>query len=468
MTNLIALVVQLWWLLVLIGIMILVHELGHFCAARSFDVKVEVFSFGFGPRLFGFQRGETDYRFSLFLFGGYVKMAGDQPGEAGADDPRGFMSKARWQRLIIAFAGPFMNIVLAIAVLTGLYMVSFEKVLDDQSTLIGHVMPDSPAAKAGLRAGDKIVRLNGEDNPTWEEVTTTEWGNVGRPLTVTYDRDGHVYSTSVTPVLDEKSSLGDAGWEGQNQVKIGSVNQGMPAAAAGIQPNDIIEKVNGTPVHSRYTLPEIIRKSEGKPVTLEYTRANQLHVVTMKPVFKNLDGTPRWMIGVLTEPKLNIQITQLSFPAALSESLRKNEEYGTLIIRVFRGIAERTMPAKNLTGPIGISQAATQAASEGPASFLTLMSGVSLNLAIVNLLPIPILDGAMILTLLIEMVMGRDISMNVKEAMLKVGFVFLMMLMVFVLYNDIARRVPPGTLVSHGRGAPAHALPKTVPVKRKS
>jgi regulator of sigma E protease len=466
LTNLISLLLQLWWLLVLIGIMILVHELGHFWAARAFDVKVEVFSFGFGPRLFGFRRGETDYRFSAFLFGGYVKMAGDQPGESGADDPRGFMSKARWQRLIIAFAGPFMNIVLAVAVLTGLYMVSYEKILDDQSALIGHVMPDSPAAKAGIRAGDKIVRLNGDENPTWEDVITTEWGSVGRPLTVSILRGGHIFSTSVTPVLDDKSNLGDAGWEGQNQVQIGSVNGGMPAASAGLQTGDLIERVNGVPVHSRYTLPEVIRKSEGKPVTLDYVRGNQPRSVTMTPVYKNLDGTPRWMIGVLTEPKLHIEKTRLAFPAALAESIRKNEEYGTLIIRVFRGIVERTMPAKNLTGPIGISQAATQAAAEGPASFLTLMSGVSLNLAIVNLLPIPILDGAMILTLLIEMVMGRDISMNVKEAMLKIGFVFLMMLMVFVRYNDIARRVPPGVIVSHGRGA--HVLPKTLPPKRKS
>jgi regulator of sigma E protease len=448
-TNILAFLLPIWWLLVLIGVMILVHELGHFWAARSFDVKVDVFSFGFGPRLFGFQRGETDYRFSLLLFGGYVKMAGDQPGESGADDPRGFMAKPRWQRLIIAFAGPFMNIVLAVAVLTGLYMVSYEKVLDDQSALIGHVMPDSPAAKAGILAGDKIVQLNGKDNPDWEDVVTTEWGNVGRPLSATIARGGQLIPFKVTPVLDEKNGLGDVGWEGQNEIQIGSVSAGMPAAAAGLQLGDLITKVNGIPVHSRFTLPEVIRKSDGKPVTLEYIRAGQPRNVTMKPVFKNPDGTARWMIGVVTEPKLHIEKTHLSFPAALAESVRKNEEYGTLIIRVFRGILERTMPAKNLMGPVGIAQSATQAANEGPASFLTLMSMVSLNLAIVNLLPIPILDGAMILTLLIEMVMGRDISMNVKEAMLKVGFVFLMMLMVFVLYNDIARRVPPGVAIPH-------------------
>src|ERR1700712_2339486 len=131
---------KIFWLLVLIGVMILVHELGHFWAARSFKVKVDVFSFGFGPRLFGFRRGDTDYRFSLFLFGGYVKMAGDQPGDSPGD-PNGFLSKPRWQRLIIAFAGPFMNIVLAIGVLTGLYMVSFEKIIDNDGATIGHIMP---------------------------------------------------------------------------------------------------------------------------------------------------------------------------------------------------------------------------------------------------------------------------------------------------------------------------------------
>jgi regulator of sigma E protease len=458
----IGLLLNIWWLLVLIGVMILVHELGHFWAARAFDVKVDVFSFGFGPRLFGFRRGETDYRFSAFLFGGYVKMAGDQPGESGADDPRGFMAKARWQRLIIAFAGPFMNIVLAIAVLTGLYMVSYEKVLDDQSAVIGHVITDSPAGKAGVQAGDRVVRLNGQDNPTWEDLVTTEWGNVGHPMTVTIERAGHRFPLSLTPVIDERTQLGDVGWEGQNEVQIGQVNAGMPAETAGIQVGDLMVKVNGTPIHSRFTLPEVIRKSDGKPVTIDYIRSGMPHTVTMKPVFQNVDGSPRWMIGVLTEVKLHIQKTQLSFPAALAESIHKNEEYGTLIIRVFRGILERTVPAKNLMGPIGIAQSATQAAAEGPASFMTLMSMVSLNLAIVNLLPIPILDGAMILTLLIEMIMGRDISLNVKEAMLKAGFVFLMMLMVFVIYNDIARRVPPGTVMRTTHEVPYDKTPKTL------
>ncbi len=194
--------------------MILVHELGHFWAARSFDVKVDVFSFGFGPRLFGFQRGETDYRFSLLPVRRLCQDGGRPARRGGADDPRGFMAKPRWQRLIIAFAGPFMNIVLAVAVLTGPYMVSYEKVLDDQSAVIGHVMPDSPAAKAGILPGDKIVRLNGKENPDWEDVVTTEWGNVGRPMSVSIARGDHLMNLNVTPVLDEKERPGRYGMGG--------------------------------------------------------------------------------------------------------------------------------------------------------------------------------------------------------------------------------------------------------------
>jgi regulator of sigma E protease len=444
---------ELWWLLVLIGVMILVHELGHFWAARFFKVKVDVFSFGFGPRLFGFKRGDTDYRFSAFLFGGYVKMVGDQPGDAHAADPDGFLSKPRWQRLIVLAAGPFMNVVLAVAVLTGLYMVSFEKIIDNNGAIVGHVVTDSPAAKAGVLVGDKIVKIDGSVNPDWEDIFTKEIEEVDRPVAVTVQRGSRTFETTVTPKLDEKSGMGDAGWEGQNTIQVGGVTEGMPAAAAGLQKGDVLLKVNGTPIHSTHTLPDMIRRSDGKPVTIEYSRAGlpagTTRVVTMLPQYKVMDGKAQLMIGIGFEIKWNIQKVSLSLPDAFSESLKQNAKFGTLIVDMLRGIVERRVPAKNLSGPIGIASQATQAAKEGPASFLTLMAMVSLNLAILNLLPIPILDGAHILTLLVEMVMGRDISLNVKEGMLKVGFVFLMMLMVFVIYNDIARRIAPGLLLGN-------------------
>lgn len=448
--------VHIWWLLVLIGVMILIHELGHFWAARAFDVKVEVFSFGFGPRIFGFRRGETDYRFSLILFGGYVKMAGEQAGgiqgpesEVEADDPRALSQKPRWQRLIIAAAGPFMNVVLAVAMLTGLFMVAYEHEVDPGGTVIGHIQPDSPAAKAGLQPGDKIVRLNGTNNPSWEDVYTKEIEGADRNLTLTVERSGQQFNTSVTPVLDDKTGVGSAGWEGQDDILVQGVNPGYPAALAGLKKGDLVVKVNNIPIHSHYTLPEVIRHSDGKPATIEYVRDGVHHTVTLKPVFRNPDNTmPRWMIGGVFDIKRNVVVSKLSLPDAFRQSLIENGKNASLIVEFLKGIVERRMSAKNISGPIGIAFVATEAAQEGPSKFLELMSAVSLNLAIFNLMPIPILDGGVILTLLIEMVMGRDLSMNVKEGMLKIGFVFLMMLVVFVIYNDIARRITPGLLVS--------------------
>ncbi|HYA16385.1 MAG TPA: site-2 protease family protein, partial [Bryobacteraceae bacterium] len=329
---------------------------------------------------------------------------------------------------------------------TGLYMFSYEKVVDEGGAIIGHVMADSPAAKAGIQAGDRIVRLNGKDNPSWEDIVTKEIAGAGLPMTVTLERSGHRFVASVTPVLDEKEGVGSAGWEGQNQIQVGGVSEGMPAAGAGLQKGDLLLKVNNIAIHSMYTLPEVIRHSEGKPVTILYSRNGVTRTATMKPVFKTRGSDSRWMIGVASEVKLNVQKMQLSFPAALRQSLVQNGRNASLIVEFLRGMVERRMSARNLEGPIGIAQQATQAAAAGPGAFLSLMSVVSLNLAIVNLLPIPILDGAMILTLLIEMVMGRDISVSVKETALKLGFLFLMMLMVFVIYNDIARRFTPGLI----------------------
>jgi regulator of sigma E protease len=273
-------------------------------------------------------------------------------------------------------------------------------------------------------------------------------------MTVTIERAGHRLPITLTPVLDEKEGVGSAGWEGQNEIQIVSLSAGSPADNAGLKRGDLLVKINNIPIHWRDTLPEVIRKSGGNPVTIEYVRNGAHNSVTINPVFKNPDGTARWMIGVQTEMKLEIEKTKLSFPAALHESLVQNGKNASLIVEFLRGILERRMSAKNLSGPIGIAHYATEAAQEGPGAFLLLMSVVSLNLAIINLLPIPILDGGAILTLLIETVMGRDLSLNVKEAMLKVGFVFLMMLMVFVIYNDIAKRFTPGLILPAAGSGP--------------
>src|SRR5579872_4665082 len=252
------------WLLVLIGVMIIIHEAGHFWAARWFDVRVETFSFGFGPRLFGFRKGETDYRFSLILFGGYVKMTGEQPGDENADDPRSFLSRPRWQRLVIAFAGPFMNVVLAVGLLTGLFMVKYEKLADeDRQAVIGHVLPDSPATKAGARAGDVIVRFDGKDNPTWEDIGMKEVASAGRTLGVEIKRGSRTFETNVTPVLDDRSGVGSAGWSPKAEVEVGNV-VGAPAQKAGLRKGDLLVAADGQPIHSAYTLQDVVKSSNGK------------------------------------------------------------------------------------------------------------------------------------------------------------------------------------------------------------
>jgi regulator of sigma E protease len=348
------------WLLVLIGVMILVHELGHFWVARFFDVRVETFSFGFGPRLFGFRRGETDFRFSAILFGGYVKMAGEQPGDENVNDPRAFLAKPRWQRLAIAFAGPLMNVALAVVLLTGLFMFKFPKpVAGDLKGVIGHVLPDSAAAKAGLREGDRIVHIDDIENPSWQDILIKEVSSANHSLMVTVERDGGRFATTVTPVLLERVGLGFAGWAQETKVQVGSLSPGLPAEKAGLQPGDLLISINGIPIRSIQKTYEVIGSTEGKPVEIECLRNGQRKKLTIQPVFTNVDGPARWMIGFLPEHRL--VYTSLAFADALYQSVRQNLKGATLIYQVLKGLIERRMSPKSLDGPIGIARLSGEA-----------------------------------------------------------------------------------------------------------
>jgi regulator of sigma E protease len=435
-----------FWFLILIGVMILIHELGHFWAARFFDVRVETFSFGFGPRLFGFRRGDTDYRVSaVFFLGGFVKMAGELPGDESANDPRGFQAKPRWQRLIIVLGGPIMNVVLAVALLTGLYMFKYQKVVDaDSGAVIGSVSASTPAAKAGIQEGDRIVKLDGKRNPTWDDIILKEIESAAHPMRLTIERGGRQFDTTVTPTLDERSGAGNAGWSEKGEVQLGPVSAGMPAHKVGLQPGDLIESAGGHPIHATVRFHEVIRASGGKPVAIEFRRNGKPMQVTVQPVWSSADGQPRWMIGAIVEPKLNIVTSRLSLPDAVRESVQENVRSAGLIFTVLEGVIERRISAKLLSGPVGIAQMSGQAAKAGPSAFIAFMAMVSLNLAVINLMPLPILDGGSVVMLIIEMVMRRDMSMSVKEAVFKVGFVFIMMLVAFVLYNDITKILPAG------------------------
>jgi regulator of sigma E protease len=222
------------------------------------------------------------------------------------------------------------------------------------------------------------------------------------------------------------------------------VEPGYPAEKAGLKKGDLLLAVDGQPIHSVSKFQEMTRNSGGKALQLDIQRNGQKQEVTVQPVYAKLDGPPRWMIGVGPQQKLKLITTRLSLPAALNESLHQNAKDAMLFGQVVKGIVERRMSPKNIAGPIGIAQISGEAAREGPSAFVMLMAMLSLQLAIVNLLPIPILDGATILMLFVEMVMQRDLSLSVKDAVLKVGFVFIMLLFAFIIYNDISRILPAG------------------------
>ncbi len=425
-----------FWVVILLGVMILIHELGHFWAALAVGVKVETFSIGFGPRLFGLRRGDTDFRISAVPFGGYVRMLGDQAGDEKVSDPRSFQSKARWQRAIVIIAGPLMNILLAIGIVAGLYMYAFPKEVDSTDPMITTIKAGSPAAEAGLKPGDRIVKLNGKQDPNWDFVLMQEALNANHPIQGVIERHGQHLPFTVTPHMDPKQGIGVAGWGGEQNIEVGEVQQGSPAAQAGLESGDLFMAVNGQQVASPVTVQQAVFHSKGKPVDFEVMRHGHLEKLTITPT-PTKDPKMPFHIGVSF--KVPVQIVKLGPAPALEQSLRFNKQNALMVFQVLGGIVERRVSPKSLSGPIGIAQMSSAAAQAGAWSYLFLMAFVSLQLAIFNLLPIPILDGGTLLMLIIEMLLQREVSLQVKETIFKLGFVFLMMVVVFVIYNDLSR-----------------------------
>jgi regulator of sigma E protease len=428
-----------------LGVMIFVHELGHFLAARYFDVRVDAFAFGFGPRLFGFQRGETDYKVCLLPLGGYVKMAGENIGEP-TGDPREFLSKPRWQRLIIALMGPVFNVILAIVLPAGLFLFHYERLsFYLEPATLGYVEQGSPAAAADIREGDTVVAINGSETPDWESVKLSEIAAANSDITVTVERDGQRLVKPVRLGAHPETGVGDAGWSEVAPVLLDRVTPGMPADKAGVKDGDILLSINGEPIHSSRKVPVMIEKSAGKPVTIEVRRAGQVHKLEVTPIYTEYEGSQAtWRIGVgRVSPDYKRIETRLGPIEALRESVDQNRKNATLIFSFLGGMLEQRMSPKSLEGPIGIGRLAGDAARSGVPDLVILMAAISLNLGIFNLLPIPILDGGVITLLLMEMIWRKDISVAVKERIVQAGLVFLMLLFAFVMYNDILKSLPP-------------------------
>jgi regulator of sigma E protease len=435
-TNILAVVIVL-------GFMIFIHEWGHFMAAKLCGVRVDVFSLGFGTRLLGFKRGDTDYRLSALPFGGYVKMAGDTPGEEVSGAPDEFFLRPRWQRFLIAIAGPAMNIGFALVITIALLMMGGpEPAYMSEPGRIAGVLPDTPAAQAGLQRGDVITRINGRSVATWEDILfETAILAPGTRATVTILRDEETLTLDLPPVPKTAGSEADLIGYPHDQVIVGSVGSGSPAAHAGLQTNDHIVSAAGQELESSAQLASIVRSSNGAMLPLEVQRGSSTVPINVTPSFADPgDGTKRWQIGI-TFGSQEVYRSH-SFRDALVGGIEFNVRMTRQILHVLAGLFEGRVSIKQLGGPVGIAPQLGQAARRSFLDLLGLTASISLNLGILNLLPIPILDGGHVLVLAIEGLLGRDLSVTIKERFVKVGLVFLLGVIVLTTYFDILKLLP--------------------------
>jgi regulator of sigma E protease len=422
--------------------MIFVHELGHFLAAKFFGVRVLVFSLGFGPRLLHWTRGDTDYRISALPFGGYVKMAGDDPSANRQGDPGEFLSKPRWQRFMVVVTGPTMNILLAVLLLAGLYRFHYQKpAYEEQPARVGDMEEDSPAGQIGLRPGDLVVRLDGLQNPRWEDVQMKVLTTVGEAIPLEVERDGKTLNLALTPRAEGPDRVGYAGWYPYEPGVIDKVEPGLPASRAGLRPGDEIVGVEGRKVLYGRRVAYLLQSGKGKPVQLSILRDGQEFRATLTPVLTDVMGEKVWRIGVSFHSDMIVK--RLPWGAAIGASLEDNSRNCLAWFDVMGKILTRRLSARSLAGPIGIAQLTGEMYRAGLPELVMLVSFISLNLGLFNLLPIPVLDGGVILLLLIEGLIRRDLSVRVKERFVQVGFLFLLLLVVFLTFNDIVKTFRP-------------------------
>ena len=418
-----------------LGVLIFVHELGHFMMARRIGVRVLTFSLGFGPKLLAFKRGDTEYCVSAIPLGGYVKMAGENPDDArtGADDE--FLSKSKWQRFQVLVMGPVMNIALALIVMAlVLYQGAQVPVFEQQPVVIGAVVENSAAASAGLRPGDRIVAMDDTPIRSWVDFSVEIAPKANRLVTFQVERDGTLINVPVTPAASGKYDMGDIGIMPKVHPQITGLNHSEPAAEAGLQPGDVILAAGGQRDVSRDRVIEMIRASEGKPLTLDVQRGAETHTIAVTPrrIGENV------MIGATISP-WELRDFRPGPVEAMKLSVERNWDWSKLIVKTLAGLFTRDTSVKQLMGPVAIADLSGSAAEAGWIPLFNLMAMISLNLGLLNLMPVPVLDGGHIAILALEGLSRRDFSMKVKEKMLLAGFVLLMMLMVTVIYNDLTR-----------------------------
>jgi len=436
-------------MILVLGVMILVHEWGHFIVARLFGVRVDVFSIGFGPRLFGWKSGATDWRISALPLGGYVRMAGQDLSEV--DSARGaaptgaadeLMSKPRWQRALISFAGPAVNLIFPVILLTGLFVavgIPYSAFLDRPVQIVG--LPENAAASGDpLQVGDKIISVNGMPNPTWEQaqkaVRLTPPGG-----TVKFELENNgTRRTAEVAIKDAAQADRLLGYVPIPPV-LDEVGHGTPAEHAGLRENDVITGIDGQKISFWGQFVDRVRGSNGKPIKLDVNRKGQiLHVDVTPQQGVTETGENVYQVGVAVHDDTSYR--RVGFGEGLRDAWTTTSERVAETVGVVGRLVSGRVSVRQLQGAVGISRAAGEAVRKGPLAVISLMVLISVNLGILNLLPIPILDGGNILLLAIEGGMRRDLSMAFKERFVQVGLVFLLVLFAIVMYNDVLRLLP--------------------------
>jgi len=417
-----------------LGVLVFVHELGHFMMARWHGVRVLTFSLGFGPKLLSMRRGDTEYCVAAIPLGGYVKMAGENTEDerTGADDE--FLSKSKWQRFQILIMGPVMNLLLAVVLLWVVLMQGAQvAAFQDQPVVIGVVQAGSPAEQAGLRPGDRVVSVAGSETATWDQFFLAIGTRPDRDTELVVLREGLEVRTTVRPNATTRYEVGDVGVLPDVYPSIGTVNPGDPADRAGLRSGDELLAVAGERVVFAQHVSEAISKNAGRPIDIRIRRDGAEQTVTVTPVQRGDIG----MIGVSLA-----NATRTFQPGALEAvglSVERNIEFAGLILKTVWGLIVGETSPRQLMGPVGIAQLSGESAQLGWVALFALMATISLNLGLLNLLPIPVLDGGHILIIALEAVARRDFSMQVKEKLFLGGFALLMLLMVTVIYNDLTR-----------------------------
>jgi regulator of sigma E protease len=439
--------------IVVIGVLILVHEFGHFAVARLTGVGVERFSIGFGPVLLRWRGKETEYCLSLIPMGGYVKMMGEESpmegGEALAYDPaKAFALKPLWARFLIVFAGPGMNFILAVVIFMIVFATFGRPVWP---AVVGRVVDGSPAAAAGIKTGEMVTEVNGRPVVYWEDLERALADSGGRPIVVRVKRSAEEKvtvtprrKTMTDPIFGERREAWDIGAGPQLIPQISSVLPDSPAQRAGLQAGDVVLAIGGQPVFTPEDLVEAIRTRPGQPLPITVERAGRRLSLTV---------TPR----AVTEkaPTTGQEITVGKIDAGIATKSVRFEPYGPLeamehgvartwdvTVLTLKGLwklVSRQIDSSNIGGPIQIATEAGRQAKEGLGPLAIFTAFISVNLAVLNLLPVPMLDGGHLLFFMIEAILGRPLSLKKREAAQQLGFVLLMLLMVYAFYNDLMR-----------------------------